>query len=118
MTNYLLLLISISLAVLGQILMKRGMQIFGSFPLSMLVYKIIPMILNPYVFFGLASFAISAIFWLVVLSRFPLSIAYPMVSLGYVIIAIVSFLLFKESITLVRWIGIALICLGVFLISR
>jgi drug/metabolite transporter (DMT)-like permease len=118
MVNYLILFVSVSLAIVGQLLMKHGMNQFGSFPMTQLAYKLFPMLLNPWVIAGLLSFACSSIFWLVILSRLNLSMVYPMVSLGYVIVAVASIFLFKESVTLVRWIGIIVICFGVFLISR
>ena len=118
MVNVFLLIISISLAIVGQLLMKKGMIIFGAFPVSQLHLKVIPMILNPYVFLGLAAFSVSAIFWLVVLSRLDLSLVYPLVSIGYILVALLSAIFFKENITLIRWIGIMMICAGVFFISR
>ena len=118
MGNYFLLFISISLAVAGQLLMKRGMQIFGAVSVRELAVKLIPMLTNPLVFLGLAAFGISAIFWLVVLSRLDLSLVYPMVSIGYVVVAVVSMMYLGESVSLIRWLGIAIICVGVVLISR
>lgn len=118
MTNYIILGISILLAVAGQLLMKKGMMIFGTFPASQLLYKIIPMFLNPYVFVGFACFGMSSVFWLVVLSRLELSLVYPMVSVAYILVAIASWFLFKENVTLMRWLGIFVIVFGVFLISR
>jgi multidrug transporter EmrE-like cation transporter len=116
--NYFLLAVSISLAVAGQLLMKQGMMIFGKYPISQIAQKLIPMFMQPYVFFGLACFGISSIFWLAVLSRIDLSFAYPLVSIGYVVVALVSYFFFKENVSLIRWMGIATICFGVFLISR
>ena len=118
MTNYIILGISILLAVAGQLLMKKGMMIFGTFPASQLLFKIIPMFLNPYVFVGLACFGMSAVFWLVVLSRLELSLVYPMVSVAYILVAIFSWFFFKENVTFIRWLGILVIVMGVFLISR
>ena len=118
MMNYLIMAISILLAVAGQLLMKRGMMSFGTFPVSQLLVKVIPMFLNPWVFIGFVCFGLSSIFWLVVLSRMPLSLVYPMVSVAYVIVAMLSMIFFKENVSLVRWGGIAVIVLGVFLISR
>jgi drug/metabolite transporter (DMT)-like permease len=118
MGNFVLLFISISLAVVGQLLMKRGMQIIGAFPLADILTKLIPMILNPFVFLGLAAFGVSSVFWLAVLSRLDLSLVYPMVSIGYIFVAIFSWALLGEQLTMVRWLGIAVICAGVFLISR
>lgn len=118
MTNYLLLGVSILLAVTGQLLMKKGMMIFGSFPVNQMLQNIFPMFLNPFIFFGFACFAASSLFWLVVLSRLELSFVYPMVSVAYVIVALASLIFFKENVTLLRWVGISVIILGVFLISR
>src|SRR3989339_1829204 len=111
--NYVLLVISVSLAVAGQLLMKKGMMIFGTFPASQLLFKIIPMILNPWVFLGFVCFGLSSLFWLVVLSRLPLSLVYPMVSFAYVLVALASMLFFREPVSLARWIGIAVIVAGV-----
>jgi len=118
MVNYLILAVSISLAVLGQLLMKKGMQIFGAFPARELLSKIIPMFLNPYVFFGFAAFGLSSVFWLVVLSRLDLSLVYPMVSVAYIAVAVLSWLFLGEQVSALRWVGISVICFGVFLISR
>lgn len=118
MGNYLILAVSISLAVAGQLLMKKGMMAVGSFPVNELFVNLIRMFLNPFVFFGFAAFGLSSIFWLVVLSRLELSFVYPLVSVAYVIVAIASLIFFHEQVTLIRWLGIAVIVAGVFLISR
>ena len=118
MGNYLILATSILLAVAGQLMMKRGMMAVGSFPLSEIFQKLLPMFLNPFVFFGFACFGLSSIFWLVVLSRFQISLVYPMVSVAYILVALFSMVVFKESVTLIRWLGILAIMFGVFLISR
>lgn len=118
MVNYIILSVSILLAVAGQLLMKKGMIVFGTFPVSKLLQNIIPMFMNPYVFFGFACFGLSSIFWLVVLSRFPISLVYPMVSVAYVLVAFASLIFFKEQVTMLRWLGIATIIAGVIIISR
>ena len=118
MGNYFLLAVSITLAITGQLLMKRGMMAIGAFPVSELISKLIPMFLNPFVFLGFAAFGLSSIFWLAVLSRLDLSLVYPMVSIGYVIIALLSWAFFGEAVSALRWAGIFVICVGVILISR
>lgn len=118
MVNVSLLAISIALAIVGQLLMKYGMMMFGQFAVSELLSKFFPMIFQPFVFLGILSFAVSSVFWLVVLSRMDLSLVYPMVSIGYIVVAIFSSMFFGESVSLIRWIGIITICVGVFLISR
>lgn len=116
--NYLIMATSIILAIAGQLLMKKGMMSFGTFPVSQMLVNIIPMFLNPWVFIGFVCFGLSSLFWLVVLSRMELSLVYPMVSVAYVVVAIFSWYFFKENLTVVRWAGIGLIILGVILISR
>lgn len=110
--------ISISLAIVGQLMMKHGMMMFGQFPVTHLLSNLLPMVFQPYVFIGIMCFGISSIFWLVVLSRIDLSMAYPLVSIAYIVTAIFSYYVFKENISIIRWIGIITICLGVFLVSR
>lgn len=118
MGNYLVFFASILLSIAGQLLMKQGMNQMGAIQISQLGVKLIPMFLNPWVFSGLVAFGFSSIFWLVILSRMELSLVYPMVSIAYVVIAFASLILFKEGISLLRWVSIAVICFGVILISR
>ena len=56
--------------------------------------------------------------WLAALSKAPVSTAYPMLSLGYVVVAAVSVLWLGESMGPAKVLGIALICAGVILVSR
>ena len=118
MTNYLLLLLSILLAVAGQLFMKQGMRMIGTFPLAQLLPRLLSIVFNPFVFVGLGMFVISSVFWLAVLSRFNLSVAYPMVAMGYIIVALFSMWFFNEPVTWVRWLGIFAIVFGVILVSR
>ncbi len=66
----------------------------------------------------MACYAISIGVWLVVLSKLEVSVAYPLLSIGYVITAIVGFFFLGENVTFLRMIGIALICGGLFFITR
>ncbi len=68
--------------------------------------------------FGLACYAISLIVWLGALSRVPVSLAYPMLSIGYVVNAFAAALLFGEALTAGKLVAIGLICAGVFMLAR
>ncbi len=119
MKDMLLIILSVSLAALGQLLLKLGMIKVGRVSsLSSAPSMILNALLNPIVLSGLAVFGISALSWLVVLSRVKLSIAYPMVSLGYVAVVLFSWLIFKESVKPITIVGCLAIAVGVFLISR
>jgi drug/metabolite transporter (DMT)-like permease len=70
------------------------------------------------VWFGLATFVVSAAVWLLVLSRVSLSFAYPFASLTYVIILLFDGLILHEPVSGLRWGGVALIIAGILLVSR
>jgi drug/metabolite transporter (DMT)-like permease len=73
---------------------------------------------NYYVLLGFLLYFISAISWLIILSRVNLSIAYPMISVGYIVIVLVSKYVLHEEVTALAIVGTLLICFGVFLILR
>jgi multidrug transporter EmrE-like cation transporter len=56
--------------------------------------------------------------WVIGLSKVPVSIAYPMLSIGYVINAIAAYYLLGESVTPMRFAGIGVIIVGVFIVAR
>ncbi|MBA7671039.1 putative 4-amino-4-deoxy-L-arabinose-phosphoundecaprenol flippase subunit ArnF [subsurface metagenome] len=118
--DLLAVLVSVSLAVVGQLLLKIGMLRMGRFSLniSTIVPQYTRILLNPFIIAGIISFALSMLVWLYVLSRLELSVAYPFVALNYVLILFASHFLLKETITPVRIIGVAVIVIGVYLISR
>ncbi|MBA7630964.1 putative 4-amino-4-deoxy-L-arabinose-phosphoundecaprenol flippase subunit ArnF [subsurface metagenome] len=118
--DLLVILISIFLAVVGQLLLKMGMLRVGkfSFDISTLVHQYIKILLNPFVIAGLFGFFVSMLIWLYVLSRMELSLAYPFVALNYVLILFGSYFLFKETITPLKIVGVAVIIIGVYLVAR
>jgi len=67
---------------------------------------------------GVACYMVSLLVWIMGLSRVPVSVAYPMLSLGYVINAVAAFYLFGETVTVARWLGIGSIIFGVWLVAR
>jgi len=67
---------------------------------------------------GVACYVVSLLVWIMGLSRVPVSVAYPMLSLGYVINAVAAYYLFGESVTMTRWLGIGFIIIGVWLVAK
>ena len=67
---------------------------------------------------GIACYVVSVFVWILGLSRVPVSIAYPMLSLGYVVNAIAAHYLLGEAVTAQRWLGIGFIIVGVYLVAR
>ena len=118
MKDYILLFFNVLLTVMGQILLKQGVSKVGVINFRELVPKLTQVILNPYVIGGISIYGFTTFVWLVILSRVKLSIAYPMLSLGYVLTIPFSWLFFKESIPRVRIIGAIIICIGVYLVAQ
>jgi multidrug transporter EmrE-like cation transporter len=67
---------------------------------------------------GLACYGVSVVVWLGALSRVPVSVAYPMLSIGYVVNAFAAALLFGEALSLGKLAGIGMICAGVITLAR
>ncbi len=120
-TAYIPLILSgVLLNAAGQVFLKKGMIKLGHFDFS--AFSIWEMLLraatNFYVIGGLCCYGISLILWMMTLSRVNLSFAYPMLSLGFVVTAFAGYWFFGETLTLPRILGIALIMMGVYFVSR
>lgn len=114
-----LILAAIFLAVIGQILVKKGLNSFGQIDFSSgLIRNFVRIYLSPMVLIGTFIYLSSAFFWIYALTKVDLSFAFPFLSLSYVLIILASWLLLGESIPLLRWIGVIVICIGVFLVSK
>jgi multidrug transporter EmrE-like cation transporter len=116
-----LVAICIVFGAVGQILMKNGMSQIGEIGgLSKLLNMttIFRMFSNVYVIFGLILYAISAFLWLGALSSLNVSFMYPLLSIGYVLTALLGLVFLQESVTFLRWGGILFIVIGCFLILR
>lgn len=120
MKQIILLLVTVSLNVAGQYFMKRGMMSVGviSGNLLNIMNSLGDAFFNPFVLGGVGAYGLSSICWLILLSRVELSYAYPALSLGYVLITIVSALVLGEQVNTMRWAGVVVICAGVILLSR
>ena len=113
LVSYLLLFASISLGVVGQLLLKHGMAKRPSFRLSELLF----LAGDISIIGGFACYGISVLFYFKVLEVLDLSVAYPTVSLGYVLVILLSRLLFNEVVTPRRWAAVIIICAGVILVG-
>jgi drug/metabolite transporter (DMT)-like permease len=104
----------------AQLLLKQGMISLGpiSFSSESLIQRVFQIVFNPWVFAGLFTFVISMASHLYVLSKVDLSFAYPFLSLAYVAVAILAWLLFKEDLGAMKIAGIAFICVGTILIAQ
>lgn len=131
----LFLTVTLSLGIIGQILFKMGMnkevnkervktigghvKSVASGPVGHALKAIgtaIALFFSPFVFGGLAAYGISTVLWVMLLKVVPLSFLYPLLSVGYVVILLVSVFAFHEHVSFLRWYGVIMICYGIVII--
>ena len=116
--NFLLIFFSILLNSIAQLLMRKGVLKLGSFSLSIALEDPFRIITNIWLILAIFCFVLSVLLWMVVLSKVEVSYAYPMSSIGFIFTALGGYFFLSENLTILRVMGIIVICLGVFLISR
>ena len=118
--SFSLLLTGVLLNAGAQLLLKAGTNSVGVFEFSR--DNIIPvgwkLATEPHIMGGLGCYVISVVVWIMALSRVEVSIAYPLLSVGYVVNAIAAYYLFGEAVTPMRLTGIAVIIVGVWIVAR
>jgi multidrug transporter EmrE-like cation transporter len=115
-----MILSGVGLNAAAQLLLKvatRPLAHFSEFNAATLADSVAILLKSPPFWAGMVCYAASVCVWLAALSKAPVSTAYPMLSLGYVVVAAVSVMWLGESMTLAKAMGIALICAGVVLVS-
>lgn len=104
----------------AQLLLKAGTNAVGQFAFSKA--NIIPvgwqLATEPHIFAGMVCYAISLVVWIMALSRVEVSVAYPMLSVGYVVNALAAWYFFGEAVSLARLAGIGVIIIGVYIVAR
>ena len=116
--NYLLIVSSVLLNCIAQVLMRCGMLSVGSVTLKTLANNLLNIATNYYIWAAMICFCGSVVLWLIVLSKLPVSFAYPWQSLGIVITALLGYSLLGERFDLLKVIGIVLIGIGIVVLSR
>lgn len=116
MSPYIYVALSTIFGITGQLLLKRGMGTMGQMTPGVGMIKQI--VLSPWVIGGLIIYATGVLNWMLALSSFELSYVYPFASLSYVGIIIGSYFIFRERISTMRVLGIAVIIAGVLISSR
>ena len=118
--NMILILTGVMLNAAAQLLLKIGMRAIGHFelttaniwPIGLQIVTSLPII------GGIACYVVSILIWLVVLSRVEVSVAYPMVSLGYIVTALAAYFWLGEALEPMRIAGIAIIMVGVWMVAK
>jgi multidrug transporter EmrE-like cation transporter len=118
--SFSLILTGVLLNAAAQLLLKAGANAIGRFAFTLANALPVGMrlALEPHIVAGIACYVASLVVWIMALSRVEVSVAYPMLSIGYVVNALAAWYLFGEAVTPMRVAGIAIIILGVFVVAR
>jgi multidrug transporter EmrE-like cation transporter len=110
-------LLSVFTTIAGQLLLKKATSSQRlSFDPSNFFSSLLTLATNPFLLAWVLFAGISAALWIYVLSRFELSLAFPVsTTLSYILILVLSWWLFGEQMSVMRWIGIGLMCVGIFM---
>ncbi len=119
--NHFYLLLAIAFGVVSQLIIKWQMSAFlfddyetwqNKFALAF------SMLLNPYIILSLILTFLAGVTWMIAMTKFEISYAYPFTLLGLVFVTIFAIVFFGENFNLYKIGGIVLILFGVFLISK
>ena len=115
-----LILACVMLNTVSQICLKQGMNRIGFFEFQWdnIITIGQKILINPYIMGGLFCYCISVGVWLLALSRMEISVAYPLSSLGYITTTLAGYYLFQEPLSFMRLMGIVIIIIGVYFVSR
>jgi drug/metabolite transporter (DMT)-like permease len=119
--TFLMILVMIVTGPLGNVFLGRGMKRVGAiavWPPSQLVHTGLNIFASPSIWLGIASLLLFFVSYMLVLSWADYSFVQPASSLAYGVVALLSFLILGETVSPLRWAGVAIICLGVFVISH
>jgi drug/metabolite transporter (DMT)-like permease len=119
-STVLILFVSVAFAFGGQLMLKSAMNEIGHIGVQELGSPgstVARAAREPRLWSGLGLFGVSALFWLVVLSRVPLSVAYPSVGMSYVFVVLFSRLWLHEHVPPLRWVGAGIIVVGIVIIG-
>jgi len=119
-TAFALLMIGVLLNAGAQLLLKAGTNALGVITLSRDTWTdtLMRMATQGHFILGAACYVLSLFVWILGLSRVPVSVAYPLLSVGYIVNAIAAHYLFGEDVTTTRWLGIGFIVVGVYLVAK
>ena len=119
--NHFYLILAICFGVVSQLIIKWKMSAFSFDDYETWQDKFIlsfSMLLNPYIIIALILTLLAGVTWMIAMTKFEISYAYPFTLLGLVLVTIFSVVFFGESISVYKIGGIALIILGVVVISK
>ncbi len=118
--SFILILVGVLLNAAAQLLLKAGTNAFPTLGLDRArpFWSVFAVLTEPHVCGGLTCYVISVGIWIAALSRVPVSVAYPMLSIGYVVSAVAAWWFFGEELAAQKLAGMGVIMVGVLLVAR
>ncbi|RMG54412.1 MAG: 4-amino-4-deoxy-L-arabinose transferase [Gammaproteobacteria bacterium] len=118
--SFMLILTGVLLNAGAQLLLKAGVNKIGIIHLNpaALWHAGTRLAFDWHIVGGIALYVISVVVWLLALSRVPVSVAYPMLSIGYIVNALAAWAWLGEDLSPLRMAGIGVIILGVYMVAR
>ena len=119
--NHFYLLLAILLGVVSQLIIKWKMSAFSFDNYETWQEKFslaFSMLLNPYIIIALVLTLLAGVTWMIAMTKFEISYAYPFTLLALVLVTIFSVIFFGESINIYKLIGIIFIIIGIVVISK
>ncbi len=115
-----MIIFGVTLNAAAQLLLKKGMTIIGEFSFNWSGITTVgwSVMTNFFVIGGLSCYIMSVLIWLGILSRIEVTAAYPLLSIGYIVTAVAGYLFFGETLSVIRILGIGVIIVGVYLVSK
>ena len=121
MSSFLLVLAAPIIGTLGQMFLKIGMREVGEVTFFELRYNtftiLLTMLSNPWIIIAIPLYVGGFILWLIILSKFNLSFAYPFLALSFIMVPLAATMIIGENISMMRWAGIIVIFFGVVIIG-
>jgi len=119
--NHFYIFLSIAFAVSSQLIIKWKMSAFSFSDYETIIDKFIfafGMLFNPYIMLSIIFTLLSGVSWMIAMTKFDISYAYPFTFLGFISVMILSHFLFNENIDTYKIIGSIVIIIGLFIISK
>lgn len=119
--NHFYILLTVTFAVASQIIIKWQMKYYSFENYSTILEKFYfasKLLINPYILLSIFLTLLSGLSWMIAMTKFDISYAYPYTSLGFVLILICSHYLFGEVLSVYKIIGVLCIVLGILILSR
>lgn len=118
--GYVYIALTILLSAYGQLVLKWRMKYIGDLPSAPLekIIVLLKALFDPYIFSSFFSAFLASLTWMLALSKFELSYAYPFMSITFVVVTVLGYFFLQESLTSSQLVGLLFIIAGIIIIAR